>query len=124
MSSSWVQLLVGRGVVGVASVSLSVGVVLDVEGGGVAEESFEEGDGEDCVWEDFVLAPVAFIAGWGDAFLGGVAFVDGFEQEGRVFLLQGLETDFVLGLPVIVPGRIPTMVESAALRIVTRPCPR
>lgn len=55
----------------------------------------EKGDGEGGVGEDFVPLPKALISGDDDAFVRGVAFVDRFEQERRVFTLEGLETNLV-----------------------------
>ena len=44
------------------AVSLPVGVSSDVDGGRVVQETVEEGDCEDGVWEDLVPLAVAFVA--------------------------------------------------------------
>ena len=75
--------------------ALAVRIASDVEHGAVVKQPVEQRDGEDGVREDLVPLAVALVARDDGALAGGVALVDGFEQEGGVLTIERLEAELV-----------------------------
>ncbi len=69
--------------------SQSVAVSKDGDGGGMMEESIQQGGGQDGIGEEVAAGGIGFVGSEDDGFTLLVAFGDDLEEEGGVVLFKG-----------------------------------